>query len=545
MAALHPAKGLRHLLASSSRPSAIPSLLLRTSLRPSPSPSPSSALAFLASQRHRGFASTSLTSGWFSSDKPAVSKVAEEATPTSWAAAAAEEPAALPSTSAGLPSATSTTTAPSSTAPLGAPAPPEALAEALSTAPPSPTEPTFTLPSTDIFTGTLDLTALSGSWGPHPIMRLQSMFLKLHESFPFVETGLAWYLLIPAITLALRFVLFGFQVRAQANAARMAIIQPQMLKGMEKLKAAKARGDFTGAQAAQMETQALMQKHNVNPIRNLAFPLAQATVFMTMFFAIKGLAGAGIPSLATEGLGWVQDLTKPDPYWALPVASTALTLATLELGVDSTTQVQTSTTKNMKMFFRIMLVMALPFIAYFPAALLIYWVTNNSVSLLQSLLLKQPLVRSFFSIPVIPPKPQPGEVGYVPEPSFSDAFKNMQLGMQEKWEETQQKAEEERARKEAWEGKSGKKAEVYTPRSAVTEAARRRRVGIDEPRAPRRKVGEVEKVVNELAGEGLLEKQSSVGPITAEPRVQGGGKESVRARRIQAAREKRLAGKRE
>lgn len=157
------------------------------------------------------------------------------------------------------------------------------------------------------------------------------MFLKLHESFPFVDAGLAWYLLIPAITLALRFVLFGFQVRAQANAARMAIIQPQMLKGMEKLKAAKARGDFTGAQAAQMETQALMQKHNVNPIRNLAFPLAQATVFMTMFFAIKGIAGAGIPSMATEGLGWVQDLTNPDPYWALPVASTALTLATLEV----------------------------------------------------------------------------------------------------------------------------------------------------------------------------------------------------------------------
>lgn len=39
----------------------------------------------------------------------------------------------------------------------------------------------------------------------------------------------------------------------------------------------------------------------------------------------------------------------------------------LQLGVDSTTQVQTSTTKNMKMFFRVMLIMALPFIAYFPA----------------------------------------------------------------------------------------------------------------------------------------------------------------------------------
>ena len=104
-----------------------------------------------------------------------------------------------------------------------------------------------------------------------------------------------------------------------------------MLKGMEKLKAAKARGDHTGMQSAQMETQQLMRDNNVNPLRNLVFPLAQATVFMCMFFAIRGLSGAGLESMQTEGFGWVQNLTKADPYWILPVASTGLTLATLEV----------------------------------------------------------------------------------------------------------------------------------------------------------------------------------------------------------------------
>jgi YidC/Oxa1 family membrane protein insertase len=182
-----------------------------------------------------------------------------------------------------------------------------------------------------ISSGTLDLTSLAGAWGPHPIMRLQSMFLNLHESFPFVGAGLPWYILIPAVTVCLRVLLFGFQVRAQSNAARMAIIQPEMLAGMERLKAAKARGDFMGAQTAQMETQKLMSDNNVNPIKNLAFPLAQAAVFMTMFFALRGLATAELPSMMTEGLGWVENLTLPDPYWVLPIASTALTLATLEV----------------------------------------------------------------------------------------------------------------------------------------------------------------------------------------------------------------------
>lgn len=186
--------------------------------------------------------------------------------------------------------------------------------------------------------GSVDLSSLEGSWGLHPIMRFQSLFINLHESFPLLGHGLPWYILIPTVTLGLRLLLFTFQVRAQSNAARMAIIQPQMLAGMEKLKAAKARGDFMGAQTAQIETQTLMAVNNVNPIKNLAFPLAQAAVFMTMFFALKGLAGAGIPSLATEGLGWVQNLTEPDPYWVLPIASTTLTLATLEVSLKISTR---------------------------------------------------------------------------------------------------------------------------------------------------------------------------------------------------------------
>jgi len=183
-----------------------------------------------------------------------------------------------------------------------------------------------------IATGSLDLSSLVGSFGPHPIMRLQSLFLHLHESFPLLgHPGVQWALVIPAVTLFLRLLLFPFQVRAQSNAARMAIIQPEMLKGMNKLKDAKARNDFHAMQAAQMETQALMKKHDVNPIRNLVFPLAQAAVFMCMFFALRGLANAGLVSMSTEGFGWVQDLTQPDPYYLLPVTSTALTLATLEV----------------------------------------------------------------------------------------------------------------------------------------------------------------------------------------------------------------------
>ncbi|GAA6053261.1 hypothetical protein JCM3770_002683 [Rhodotorula araucariae] len=373
-----------------------------------------------------------------------------------------------------------------------------------------------------IATGSLDLSALVGSFGPHPIMRLQSLFLHLHESFPLLgHPGLQWCLLIPAVTLFLRLVLFPFQVRAQSNAARLAIIQPDMLKGMNKLKEAKARNDFHAMQAAQMETQALMKKHDVNPLRNLVFPLAQAAVFMCMFFALRGLGGAGLASLQTEGFGWVPDLTQPDPYYLLPVTSTALTLATLETGVDSTTQVQTSTTKNMKMIFRVMLVGALPFIAYFPAALLLYWTTNNFLSLVQSQLLKVPFVRSLLNIPTPPPKPQPGDKNYIPEPSFSEAFKNMQLGAREKWEETQENARKQAELDARFKSAGQARAEVYTPR---------------KPRAAAR-VGGVEQLAAELLETGSTERPAL---IRAE---RAGDAEAERARRVAEARRRRMQGR--
>jgi YidC/Oxa1 family membrane protein insertase len=100
---------------------------------------------------------------------------------------------------------------------------------------------------------------------------------------------------------------------------------------MARAKEAKEAGDVHGQQMAQLEVQQLMRKHNVNPISNLVFPVAQAAVFMTMFFALRGLSGSGIESLHTEGFGWVQDLAAADPYYILPVASTALTLLSLEV----------------------------------------------------------------------------------------------------------------------------------------------------------------------------------------------------------------------
>lgn len=411
--------------------------------------------------------------------------------------------------------------------------------EAVTTA----TEPTTTTTTTTavqhvydgIATGTLDLSSLQGAWGPHPIMRLESLFLHLHESFPlFGSPGLQWAILIPVVTLGLRFLLFPFLVRSQKNAARMATIQPHMVKGMARAKEAKEAGDVHGQQMAQLEVQQLMRKHNVNPIANLVFPVAQAAVFMTMFFALRGLSGSGIESLHTEGFGWVQDLAAADPYYILPVASTALTLLSLELGIDSNTQVQTAMTKTMKGSFRVLMILGLFVIKDFSAAILLYWTTNNLISLIQTLTLKVPFVRTLLNIPTPPPKPQPGDKDYVKEPTFAEAFRNMQTSAMEKVDRTRDESYKlQKLTRDFEDHQTGSTSasNVYTPRKPLNR--------------PVSKSG-VRDLTNELLedarGPAADVIQASAAPSSSDS-TDLSAAEAMRRRRVAEARKRRLQGR--
>jgi hypothetical protein len=80
-----------------------------------------------------------------------------------------------------------------------------------------------------------------------------------------------------------------------------------------------------------------------------------------------------------------QDLTVCDPYYILPITAGCLTFLTLELGTE-TGQSLAQSAGNMKNYMRVAAFAVIPItvVAGFPNAVLIYWVTQASVSLVQS-----------------------------------------------------------------------------------------------------------------------------------------------------------------
>ena len=94
-----------------------------------------------------------------------------------------------------------------------------------------------------------------------------------------------------------------------------------------------------------------------------------------------------------------QDLTVCDPYYILPITAGCLTFLTLELGTE-TGQSLAQSAGNMKNYMRVAAFAVIPItvVAGFPNAVLIYWVTQASVSLVQSV-----FFRYFPALSSLPP----------------------------------------------------------------------------------------------------------------------------------------------
>ncbi|MCO5585324.1 hypothetical protein L7F22_039257 [Adiantum nelumboides] len=214
-------------------------------------------------------------------------------------------------------------------------------------------------------------------------------------------TGMPWWLTIAAVTLSVRILVLPFVLRGQKNAIRLANIQPQMQAHMKDIQYAKQTGDNQLMAKAATSVQQLMKDNDCNPFRSFIVPAIQAPLFMTFFFALRGLAEAGLPSMKTGGFSWFTDLTVADPTCVLPILSSLSMLLVLETGAEMGTSGGNTTpqAKMMRNVFRVVTVLAVPFIWNFPTAVFCYWLTNGCLSLIQLLVLNLNGVRKALKLP--------------------------------------------------------------------------------------------------------------------------------------------------
>lgn len=197
-----------------------------------------------------------------------------------------------------------------------------------------------------------------------PLTGLISGALELFHS-----AGAPWWLSIVLLTVSVRAALLPITVRQVRSLRAMQQLRPEMAEIRARYEA-----DRHKQQEALME---LYSKRRVNPLAGLLPVLVQLPVFITMYQVVRSHEES-FPSFASGGLLWFTNLTRPDPYFVLPVLSASLLIAAGEVSARNVDPRQ-------RRMMRFLPVAFTALIARFPAGLFVYWVTSNAVTLAQNL----------------------------------------------------------------------------------------------------------------------------------------------------------------
>ncbi|MCD9031932.1 membrane protein insertase YidC [Luteimonas sp. Y-2-2-4F] len=174
-----------------------------------------------------------------------------------------------------------------------------------------------------------------------------------------------WGWAIIGLVVLVKLALFPLSQAQYKSMAKMRKFQPRIQQLKERY------GD--DRQKFQMAMMELYKKEKINPIGGCLPILLQ----MPIFFALYWVLLESVELRHAPWVLWIQDLTARDPYFILPIINMAVMWSTQKLspmtGMDPMQQ-------------RIMTFMPLVFgviMIFFPAGLVLYWVTNGALGLLQ------------------------------------------------------------------------------------------------------------------------------------------------------------------
>ena len=173
-----------------------------------------------------------------------------------------------------------------------------------------------------------------------------------------------WGWAIVALTVLINLAMFPLRQKSVKSMRKMQEIQPQM----KAIQARYAQYKITDPQRQKMneEVMALYKEKGVNPASGCV-PMLLTFPFLFAFYAMLSQA---IEIRGAEFLGWIVDLSRPDPLYITPLLMGATMFWQQKIMPTSADPVQQRVMMIMPIMFTFM------FLAY-PSGLVIYWTISN------------------------------------------------------------------------------------------------------------------------------------------------------------------------
>ena len=174
-----------------------------------------------------------------------------------------------------------------------------------------------------------------------------------------------WGWAIIGLVVIVKGLMFPLSAAQYKSMAKMRRFQPRI----EQLK--ERYGD--DKQKLQMAMMELYKKEKINPVGGCLPLVVQMPIFLALYYTLL----ESVELRQAPWIGWIHNLTAPDPYFILPIINIAVTWATQKLSPA------TIADPMQRKMMQIMPVAMGVMFAFFPAGLVLYWVTNGGLGLLQ------------------------------------------------------------------------------------------------------------------------------------------------------------------
>lgn len=168
------------------------------------------------------------------------------------------------------------------------------------------------------------------------------------------------------LTMGIKMLFVPLQYKSYKSMKQMQAIQPKVQALQEKLKDDRDK--------LNKELIKLYRDHKVNPVGGCLPMILQMPVFVALF----NILYMTIDLRQAPFIGWITDLSVQDPYYILPVVMGATMVITQKI------QPTTMDPTQAKMMLILPVFMTFLFIN-FPAGLVLYWLTNNTLQIVQQL----------------------------------------------------------------------------------------------------------------------------------------------------------------
>lgn len=183
-----------------------------------------------------------------------------------------------------------------------------------------------------------------------------------------------WGWAIVILTVFIKLVFYPLSAASYKSMAKMRLVTPRLMTLKERY------GD--DRQKLNQEMMKLYQTEKINPLGGCLPIVIQIPVFISLYWVLLG----GAEMRGAEWILWIKDLSAQDPYFVLPIIMVISMVVQTKLNPTPPDPIQAKVMMAMPFVFGVMFF-------WFPAGLVLYWVVNNVLSILQQWMITRTIER--------------------------------------------------------------------------------------------------------------------------------------------------------